>query len=279
LDDTEDVLYVADSGSHSILSVNLSSDNVSLVAGVPGRAGSLGDDGSIDGGYALNAVLNAPSDVVIDTMARRLYISDSANPVVRSVDLRTMPHRIDVPVARSGFYSGRGFGDQIGPVGLALDAAELPGFEVLWIMHTFDDKSVWGKYFYIDTSRVPSFFDEGDERVHSVRHYRKGVMIWNGHLRFIKGLLYIGEHPTLGEAGACPTCTAQGLREPDHDDPDSYPLADQWEIGDIIHIVGVHPEAVQNLYMAEAPNHVVRYANMAAPKPWICSNTLASETY
>ena len=73
-------LYIADTDNHCIRMVDLRTGIISTVAGTPGTAGALGDDGP-----ALQAELNSPSSVFVD-LARSIYIADRDNHCIRIVE-------------------------------------------------------------------------------------------------------------------------------------------------------------------------------------------------
>lgn len=76
-------LYIADSGNHAIRKLTLATGKLTTVAGQLGVGGSSGD-----GGLATAAMLNTPEGVALDP-AGNLYISDTANQVIRRVDAAT----------------------------------------------------------------------------------------------------------------------------------------------------------------------------------------------
>jgi sugar lactone lactonase YvrE len=83
LDTQMNILYFADSGNNRVRKVNLVSGIISLCAG-DGTAGFLGD-----GGSALAARLNNPTDVAYDVLSNTLYICDRGNQRIRKLDLAT----------------------------------------------------------------------------------------------------------------------------------------------------------------------------------------------
>lgn len=73
-------LYISDSGNNTIREVNSSTGIISTVAG-----NGVGDAGySGDGGSAVNAQLNSPNGIAVDSKGN-LYIADSQNNVIRQV--------------------------------------------------------------------------------------------------------------------------------------------------------------------------------------------------
>ena len=72
-------LYVADTGNQMIRRIDVSTGNISSVAGT-GYIGAVGD-----GGPATQAQLNAPNDVAVDA-AGNLFIADTNNSLIRRVD-------------------------------------------------------------------------------------------------------------------------------------------------------------------------------------------------
>ncbi len=110
-------VYIADDEAHRVRRVN-SAGVISAFAG----NGSLGSSG--DGGPAVNAAMNVPTDIVVDA-AGNVYVSDTNNNRVRRI----------APDGRISTYAGTGVADYNGdnqpatqaqlasPTGLALDAA------------------------------------------------------------------------------------------------------------------------------------------------------------
>ena len=72
-------IYIADTRNHRIRKIN-SSGTISTFAG-NGTPGYSGDAGS-----AVNAQLNAPQSITVDSAANNVYIADTTNNVVRVVD-------------------------------------------------------------------------------------------------------------------------------------------------------------------------------------------------
>lgn len=83
MDETNQLLFVSDSGNHMIKYINVKAGTIHAFAGtgIPGFSG--------DGGPALNASLNNPTGVAIDYVRDLIYISDSANHRVRVVNRKT----------------------------------------------------------------------------------------------------------------------------------------------------------------------------------------------
>jgi sugar lactone lactonase YvrE len=80
------LLYVADSGNHVIRSVDLTSDEVALIAGEPGRAAFFGEND-----LAQDALLDTPTGLLIGPSPTRadgsLFVADTGNQRVRRIDL------------------------------------------------------------------------------------------------------------------------------------------------------------------------------------------------
>ncbi|HCK09782.1 MAG TPA: hypothetical protein DHW45_07885, partial [Candidatus Latescibacteria bacterium] len=118
--DNDGNTYIAEVFGHRIRKVD-SSGIITTYAG-DGTAGSAGD-----GGPAQFARLNAPQDLVYDP-AGRLYVSDSGNHIIRSIDLAT---GVIQKIAGSGFSGSTGnqgpsldFSlDQPGGIALAMDGS------------------------------------------------------------------------------------------------------------------------------------------------------------
>jgi len=100
-------IYIADSGNYRIRKVTASTGIITTVAG-NGAGGYPSDTGgySGDGGAAVNAELNYPSGVAVDSFDN-IYIADSRNNVIRKVAVST---GIITTVAGNGTggYSGDG---------------------------------------------------------------------------------------------------------------------------------------------------------------------------
>ncbi len=111
-------LYIADTGNHRILSVD-AEGAIDTVAGT----GIQGFDG--DGGPAVEAQLNAPSGVAVDAEGAYLYIADTGNQRIRTVDAAG---NIDT-AAGTGAPGSDGDGGLAGaaqlnaPAGVAVDGA------------------------------------------------------------------------------------------------------------------------------------------------------------
>jgi sugar lactone lactonase YvrE/predicted secreted protein len=108
-------LYFADTDNNVIRKVT-PSGNISTVVG-NGLAGSSGD-----GGNPLNASLNAPMDVALDSNGN-LYIADAGNAVIRQVVLPSGPI---TTIAGGGSATQDGVpaitAELLGPVAVAIDA-------------------------------------------------------------------------------------------------------------------------------------------------------------
>ncbi len=74
-------VYFADSGNNAIRRVDSTTGIITTVAGTLGTSGTFGD-----GGPATHARLNSPNGIALDGQGK-LYIADTANNVVRVVDL------------------------------------------------------------------------------------------------------------------------------------------------------------------------------------------------
>ena len=76
-------LFIADSGSHIVRKVNLSTGEISTVAGTPQKNGL-----AVNGGLATQALLFGPRGVATDAEGN-IYIADTMNQQVRKVDAIT----------------------------------------------------------------------------------------------------------------------------------------------------------------------------------------------
>ncbi len=106
-------LYIADQQNNVIREVNLTTGNISTVAG--GGNGQGGTDAYGDGGPATAAILNNPNDIALDA-AGNIYIADMWNGLVREVSATTGLITI---VAGGGPGGGS---DGLGDGGLATEA-------------------------------------------------------------------------------------------------------------------------------------------------------------
>jgi hypothetical protein len=144
--DVSNNLYIADTGNHVIKVISKSSallygiatlqDRVYTLAGTEGSTGS-----SVDNVPIINAtLLNNPYDIAIDS-SRNLYISDTANNVIRAISNNTgsiftkavVPNRMYIVAGNSNNTNTNGVGENISPVnalvklyfprGIALDGS------------------------------------------------------------------------------------------------------------------------------------------------------------
>lgn len=80
VDGKRGVLYVADSGNHTIRKIKMESGAVTTIAGSPGRFGQADGPGG-------SSRFNEPSGLAIDSEGNFLYVADSANNAIRRIDL------------------------------------------------------------------------------------------------------------------------------------------------------------------------------------------------
>jgi DNA-binding beta-propeller fold protein YncE len=85
LDPYRNQLYVTDFARNRVRRIDLSTGQVSAVAGAAGAAAGFNGDG----GAALAAQLNGPRGLAYDDAGHALYIADTGNHCVRKVDLAT----------------------------------------------------------------------------------------------------------------------------------------------------------------------------------------------
>ena len=96
-------IYIADTLNYRVRMIDAKTGLMHTVAG-NGRAGEGGEVG--DGGPAINATLNMPSDVALDPKSGDLYIADMHHNRIRKVDART--HIITTVAGGAWGYSGDG---------------------------------------------------------------------------------------------------------------------------------------------------------------------------
>ncbi len=123
-------LYVADTSNHCVRKIShggdgvISGDVTETITTVAGTCGQTGNGYSGNGGSAVSAKLNLPSDLEVGPDGR-LYIAEVDNHVVRAVDLAT---GIINTVAGTGVKGFSGDGGQAtlaqlrSPYGIAFDA-------------------------------------------------------------------------------------------------------------------------------------------------------------
>lgn len=92
--DSQGNVYIADTGNGRIRKVDASTGIITTVAG---RGNSVSSTG--DGGQAVNANFNTPTDVAIDAQGN-IYIADFGNHAIRKVDAKT---GIISTILRGGF--------------------------------------------------------------------------------------------------------------------------------------------------------------------------------
>jgi len=114
--DGDDTLYVADAFNAVIRRIDLSTSEVTTVAGRPDERGYV--DGPLDG-----ALFGAPFDVEVDATSGQLWVADAENDAIRIVNLDT--GRVSTVAGGSnGIADGVGSEAQFsGPDALALDRA------------------------------------------------------------------------------------------------------------------------------------------------------------
>lgn len=105
-------LYVADSGNHTIRSVDLESHYVTTVAGT-GVAGYIDAQG-------LNAAFDAPSGVAVDSRGN-IYVADTGNHMLRKIDATALRNVTTIVGSIEGFRDGANALFS-GPSRLAIDA-------------------------------------------------------------------------------------------------------------------------------------------------------------
>lgn len=122
LDAANGRLYVADSGSHILRSIVLSTGAVTTLAGTPPASGQ---QPSTVNGIGASARFNAPVGLAFDAVAGALYVAEQAGQVIRRVEIST-----GVVSTLAGSPGAAGSADGTGttarfdrPRGLALDGS------------------------------------------------------------------------------------------------------------------------------------------------------------
>eukprot|EP00929_Paragymnodinium_shiwhaense_P008625 TRINITY_DN112580_c0_g1_i1.p1 TRINITY_DN112580_c0_g1~~TRINITY_DN112580_c0_g1_i1.p1 ORF type:complete len:763 (-),score=90.49 TRINITY_DN112580_c0_g1_i1:110-2398(-) len=113
-------LYIADSGNHVVRYVDLRSGRISTLAGQVTVAGTSGAALG-DGFAATEGLLKQPTGLALDSVARQLFVADSANPAIRMIQLES--GIIGSVAYRPGRYGRAGHFMLGGEVGLALEEA------------------------------------------------------------------------------------------------------------------------------------------------------------
>eukprot|EP00931_Biecheleriopsis_adriatica_P104775 TRINITY_DN79403_c0_g1_i1.p1 TRINITY_DN79403_c0_g1~~TRINITY_DN79403_c0_g1_i1.p1 ORF type:complete len:542 (+),score=83.29 TRINITY_DN79403_c0_g1_i1:125-1750(+) len=264
------VIYVADQADSVVVRIDLTNDSAKdvIITGARGKPGGEGDGGTLFNGPtgpALDARLKSPAGLALDELGQRLYIGDTADPQVRIIDLPS--GTISVAATRSGYYDHKLSNDDVGPVGLAISKAQIPGFKVESVYHDPIEggPSQIGKYFYFNPNFGYVNGSRTAEGIMRTRQYRNGVLLWVGYVFYYNGRYGVG--PTRQ---SFPDLTNTGIRYPP-------PVAaeQQWENEDLVLIPSLldqGPDANQMLYMAEGNNFVVRKVDIAAPVPNICGD-------
>ncbi len=114
--DAQGNFYIADTNNQVIRKVTKSDGVITTIAGQAGQVGATGD-----GGQAVQATLNNPADVAVDSVGN-IYIADTGNNLIRRVDQGGIITTITPTFTGvSGNPAGAAF---IGPQGIAVDAAD-----------------------------------------------------------------------------------------------------------------------------------------------------------
>ena len=148
--DLHNFLYVSDSGTHAVYSLNMTAESPMpvVVAGRPGFPGGPGD-GSTFISRSSEGFLNRPDGLALDVIGQRLFIGDSTK-AIRIVDL--IAENMTLAAVRSSFQHESG---HLGPIGLALGNTTIPGFKVESIWHNplIGGPPTFGNYFYFQSSK------------------------------------------------------------------------------------------------------------------------------
>lgn len=161
-------LYVSDSGSHAVYSLNLTAESPMpmVVAGRPGHPGGPGD-GSTFISRSYEGKLNRPDGLALDAIGQRLFIGDSTK-AIRIVDLIT--ENMTLAAVRTSFQHESG---HLGPIGLALGNTTVPGFKVESIWHNplIGGPPTFGNYFYFQSSK-----GYASSHLSDLKHLSRGFM-------------------------------------------------------------------------------------------------------
>lgn len=111
-----DICWIADTYNHTIREWDRRNETVSTIAGQAGTPGS-------DDGVGEDALLAAPEHVLFDEENNRLFVSDTANHTIRTLDLvsgelTTLVGNPELPGAADGSFALASFDS---PLGLAFD--------------------------------------------------------------------------------------------------------------------------------------------------------------
>mmetsp|Transcript_58445 Transcript_58445/g.103918 ORF Transcript_58445/g.103918 Transcript_58445/m.103918 type:complete len:263 (+) Transcript_58445:2-790(+) len=230
--------------------------------------GGPGDAGTIFNGPfgpALDARLKMPLGLALDQLGQRLYVADTADPAVRVIDLAS--GLLSIAATRPGYYDHKLSPNDMGPTGLVVGKASVPGFRIESIYHDppAGGPDIFGQYFYFNSNLGYKAGPQPISGIHRARQYRRGLLLWAGYLKFYGERYGIG--PTRQSE---PTLDNTGIRYP-------APVSeiDQFEVNDTILVDGLlseGEEAGQTLYMAEGNNHVVRKVDLTFPVKSVCGD-------
>ena len=90
--------YVADTNSHTIRKVVISTGVVTTVAGLPGTLGTANGTGGAGG----TARFNFPQGVAVNTAGTTLYVADTFNHAIRVIDLTATPANVTTLAGLAG---------------------------------------------------------------------------------------------------------------------------------------------------------------------------------
>ncbi len=80
-------LYIADTGNHRILQLNLATNQLTTVAGTGMPSEPRGYSASEDGGRATSARLNRPTGISVDKDSGDIYVADTDNCIIRKINM------------------------------------------------------------------------------------------------------------------------------------------------------------------------------------------------
>lgn len=124
LDEDLNQLYVADTGNHSIRAINLSTFEVSTLAGDAPASDAEEAESGYEDDVATAARFTSPFDVALSPAGDILYVADYGNHRIRKIDVIARLVTTLAGDGEEGFLDGRGKDAQFrGPVAMDTDSA------------------------------------------------------------------------------------------------------------------------------------------------------------